>query len=258
MRYCMWLSKQGCLSILSGILLCASVQAAEIRVGCVSNFLSTFTEIVRLFEKNSGNKIVLSGNTSRGALYTEIKERNDLDVALMGDESIAQKLENEGFAVKNSRFTYAIGKLALWSKRADLVDIHGDVLIKGNFQQLAIPDPSNNAYGIAAKQTLEKLGVFETLHAKTILSATVGDAYKAVVNDQVELGMTALSLLNPSKKIEGSVWIVPQRFYVPLQQQVVLLKSAENNEAAKEFLQYLKTPQVVNIIEKYGYSLPKL
>ena len=237
------------------VLLSQLSHAEEVHVGSVMNFIPAAQEIARLFEKNTMHTVKLVFKTS-GKLASTAKETQDLDLVLLGDFKMAQNLETEGLIAKNSRFTYAIGKLALWSKNPSLVDTRGEILRTGKFEHIVIPDFIDTAYGIAAKSVVEEMKVWSALETKTIFAPNAVDARDMIAEGKVELGFTALSLLNPSKKIEGSVWIVPQKLYLPIEQQAVLLKFAENKPAARTFLEFMKSPQVRNIIEKYGYSLP--
>lgn len=236
-------------------LLSSIAQADEIRVGSVTNFMTTAEEIARLFEKNTPHTVKLLSSSS-GKLAKAARETQDLEVVLLGDLKIAQELDAEGFVAKDSRFTYSIGKLALWSKNPNLVDKKGDILLTGKFEHIIFPNVSETAYGIAAKRVLEDMGLWKDLESKAIFAPTVVAARDMIAEAKAELGFTALSLLNPSKKIEGSVWIVPQKLYSPIEQQVVLLKFAEKKAAARAFIDFLKTPQARNIIEKYSYSVP--
>ncbi|MDD2816312.1 MAG: molybdate ABC transporter substrate-binding protein [Thiotrichaceae bacterium] len=237
------------------VLLSNSSHAGEVRVGSVMNFIPAAEEIVRLFEKKTTHTVKLVFKTS-GKLASLAKETQDFDIVLLGDLSMAKSLESEGLVAKDSRFTYAIGKLALWSKNPNLVDTKGEILHTAKFEHIVIPNFTDTAYGIAAHSVVEEMKVWSTLETKAIFAQNAVDARDMIAAEKVELGFTALSLLNPSKKIEGSIWIVPQKFYLPIEQQAVLLKFAENNLAARAFLEFMKSPQVRNIIEKYGYSVP--
>jgi molybdate transport system substrate-binding protein len=235
-------------------LLSSIAHADEVRVGCVTNFTATAEEIARLFEKNTQHTVKLIYGSS-GKLAKTAKETQDIDVVLLADLKTAQGLDTEGFVAKGSRFTYAIGKLVLWSKNPNLIDPKGEILRTGKFKQIIFPDVYETAYGIAAKKILEEMGIWAGLEAKAIFAPHVVGTLEMLTEGKAELGFTALSLLNPQKKIEGSVWIVPQKLYAPIEQQAVLLKLAENKVGARAFVDFLKTPQAQNIIEKYSYSV---
>jgi molybdate transport system substrate-binding protein len=144
----------------------------------------------------------------------------------------------------------------LWGKNPNLVDSKGDVLVTGNFRSFASLDPKVGPYGSGVQEVLEKLGLKETLKSKWIFISNSGEMRKQVMEGTLDMAFLPLATLNPSKKIEGSLWIIPKNYYTPIEQQAVLLKRAENNAAAKKFFNYLKSPHARNIFEKYGYSVP--
>lgn len=229
--------------------------AETLRVGSVVSFASALDEIARLFEKNQGHKLnITPAPTTK--LYTQIKNGSDFDIAFLGDWKTAQKLEQEGFAVKGAHFAYVMGKVALWSLKPELIDSRGDVLKTGNFNKLAIPDPRNSAYGWAAQQVLISLDLWETLQPKIVFTANLSEAHQKIQSGEVDLGFVALSLLNPHKKVEGSLWIAPKKYSQAIEQHLVLLNAAETNSVAHDFLKFLKTAPVKNILEKYGYNIP--
>lgn len=229
--------------------------AETLRVGSVVSFSAALDEIGRLFEKTQGHKLNIT-STPTTKLYTQIKNSNELDIAFLGDSKTAQKLEQEGFTVKGKRFAYVLGKVALWSIKPDLVDSRGEILKTGTFNTLAIPDPQNSNYGSAAQQALINLGLWEKLQPKIVFTANLSETQQKIQSGEIDLGFVALSLLNPNKKVEGSLWIVPKKYSQSIEQHVVLLKPAASNAVAQEFLQFLKTPSVNNILEKYGYNVP--
>lgn len=232
-----------------------TVHADEVHVGSVLNFVAPLEEMGRLFEKNSGHKVIVHPY-AMNALSAQATSNNELDIVLLADVKAAQTLEENGIALKGSRFTYAIGKLALWSNQDKLVDNKGEVLGKGGFNHLALPNIQENPYGIAAYRVLINLGYLSRLEKTLVYSATVVDSRQQVIDNKAELAFTALSILNPQKKIEGSLWIVPQKHYPMLKQEGVLLKRAKDDKSAIAFLNFMKAPAARNIIEKYGYSVP--
>jgi len=244
------------------LVLCVSLfsmalHAEEVHIGMVFHSLAPLNEIIHLFEKISSAKVVVHQESfTTTVLYQQIKAKNDLDIVLFGDVKTAVSLEREGLANQNSRFTYAFGKLVLWSKDPNLVDSKGEILISGEFRNFASLDPSVAPYGFAAQQVLEKLKRREALQSKWVFVANSGEMQKQVMEGKIDLAFIPLATLNPSKKIEGSLWIIPKSYYHPIEQQAVFLKRAENNSAAKAFFEYLKSPQARNIFEKYGFSLP--
>lgn len=230
--------------------------AEEFQIATAGHFLLTLQELLRIFEKETGNKAVIT-TTSMGVLFTKVKEGAPFDILLSGDISTPIKIEQEGLGIANTRFSYAIGKLVLWSPNPALVDKKGEILKTGNFAHLALAHPERAPYGIAAKNTLQQLELWQSLQAKLLIEEDPMPTYKKVLAGEAELGLLPLSLLNPSKKIEGSLWIVPNNLSGRLEHQAILLNHGEHNNAAKAFFTFLKSARAKNVIESFGYSLPK-
>lgn len=240
-------------------LLATPVFADEIHVGAIFSSQGPLSEVVRFFEKTSPDKIIIhQENLTSQSLYQQIKENANLDIFLSGNIRLPLQLELDGLLAPEGRFTYAFGKLVLWSQNPDLIDSKGEILNTEKFKNIAILDRKNSphGYGLATRQVLEKLQLWELLQPKLAFMDNSMDIQKQVQEGKFDLAFMPLATLNPSKKIEGSLWIVPKSYYAPIEQQAVLLKRAENNAAARAFFNYLKSPQARNIFEKYGFSLP--
>lgn len=247
------------LSLCFGIfILHSTASAEEVHIGTVVSSINALNEIIHLFEKNFPNDkvIIHNENLVSAFIYKQIKEKNDLDILVSGNTAIPLQLENEGLTVKNARFTYVFGKLVLWSRNPKLVDTKGSVLITGGFRNIASLDSKLAPYGAAAEQVLAKLGVWDKVKSKLVILENSREMQKQVMEGTIDLAFIPLATLNPSKKVEGSLWIIPKNYYEPIEQQAVLLKKAENNAAAKAFFNYLKSPQARNVFEKYGFSVP--
>ena len=158
----------------------------------------------------------------------------------------------DGFGVPESPFTYAIGKLVLWSKSPDVVK-GGATLKDATFSKLSICNPTAAPYGEAAVETLKALKLYDTLQPKLVVGANITQAYQFVQTGNAELGFVALSQLND--KSGGSRWVVPQDLYKPIRQDAVLLKKGAGNSAATGFIGFLKGPEAKAIITRYGYVL---
>lgn len=231
-----------------------AVRAEDFQIATIVNFRETLEVLLKSFEKATANKATITADSAPN-LYQQIKGGVPFDVLLSSDVNTARTLEEEGLGVAATRFTYSIGKLALWSPNPNLVDGKGEILRRGEFDHLAIINPKG-PYGIVTQQVLEKLGLWEDLQRKLVFVDTFGQMHQLITEGKAELGFTALSMLHPSGKIEGSFWMVPKNLYAPIEQQAILLKHGANNKAAKAFLDFLKSPQARNVIETYGYSLP--
>lgn len=230
--------------------------AGEVNAAVAANFTAPAQQIVELFQKESGHVVKLSFGSS-GKFTSQIKEGAPFDVFLAADEKNPKLLEQEGLAVEGSRFIYALGKLVLWSTQTNLVDAKGAVLRKGNYNKIAYAEPKLAPYGTAAKETLEELGLWNTVQGKLVTGESITQAYQFAATGNADLAFIALSQITKDGKVtEGSWWIVPAHMYNPIKQSAVLLTAAQDKVAARAFLVFLKGEKAVAIIRTYGYELP--
>jgi molybdate transport system substrate-binding protein len=230
----------------------ASASAEEIRVAVATNFATAMDELVVAFEAASEHTVVVSAG-STGTHYTQIKNGAPFELFFAADVERPALLEADGDAVQGSRFTYAIGRVALWSPRAGFVDADGRVLETASFRHLAIANPDLAPYGAAAREVLERRGLWETLQGRIVQGQDIGQAYSFVHTGNAELGFVAYSqIVRGDAPVEGSVWLVPAELHTPIEQQAVLL---EDTPAARAFLDFVKGPDARAIIRRFGYGL---
>ncbi|AMB79771.1 MAG: molybdate ABC transporter substrate-binding protein [Pseudomonadales bacterium] len=245
----------GALAALIGCLAVTGVQADEVQVAVAANFTAPIQAIASDFEKDTGHKLIAAYGAT-GQFYTQIKNGAPFEVFLAADDSTPEKLEKEGDIVPGSRFTYAIGTLALWSAKDGYVDDAGKVLEKNQFKHLSIANPKAAPYGLAATQVLAKLGLTDKVKDKIVEGQNITQAYQFVSTGNAELGFVALSQIFKDGKVShGSAWIIPETMHDPIKQDAVILKKGENNPAAKALTEYLKGPKAEAIIKSYGYQL---
>ena len=233
-----------------------SAPADTTLVAVAANFTKPMNEIAAEFEKASGHTAKLAFGSS-GKFVAQLENGAPFDVFLSADEKNPAKLEQSGLSVAGSRFTYAIGKLVLWSNSADYVDAEGRVLSAGNFKHLALADPKLAPYGAAALEVLTNQGLLEKLQPLFVQGENIAQTHEFISTGNAELGFIALSQVIENGKIgAGSGWIVPANLYTPIRQDALLLKTGAENPAALALLAFLKSPAALAIIEKYGYDLP--
>lgn len=230
--------------------------ADEINVAVAANFLKPLQVLEKQFSESTGHKLVISSGAT-GQLAAQIKNGAPFDILLAADVERPTQLVKEGFAVADSQFVYAIGKLALWSKKADFIDAEGKVLSEGKFEHLAIANPKTAPYGAAAMQVLSNMKLADTLSSKIVQGDSITQAYQFIASGSAELGFVALSQLKEVKGIEGSYWILPNNLFNPILQGAVLINKAKDNATAKAFLAFLQTDAVKKqLIEQFGYGVP--
>ena len=232
-------------------LFAAGAGAAEVRVAVAANFTETAKELASVFQKQTSHTAVLSFGAS-GQLLTQVQQGAPFEVLLSADRERPEQAVALGVAVADSRFTYAVGKLVLWSKSPELVKAE-TTLKTAKFTKLAIANPETAPYGAAAVEVLEALGVRAAIAPKLVQGNSIAQAYQFIDTGNAELGFVALSQVVGSSA--GSRWVVPQNLYTPIRQDAVLLKTGADSVAAREFLAFLKSPAARVLIEKYGYGL---
>jgi molybdate transport system substrate-binding protein len=239
-------------SALSAIAVATSgfAHAANTNVAVAANFTEPSREIAQLFKNKTGNEVILSFG-STGQFYTQITQAAPFQVFLSADQSTPKKLVDDGLAVANSLFTYAVGKLVLFS-RTDGLMIGEQTLRDAKFNKIAIANPDTAPYGAAAVETIKKLGVYDALASKIVQGDNIAQTFQFVDTGNAELGFVALSQVIARQG--GSRWVVPANLYGAIRQDAVLLRSGADNEAAKAFVAFLKGPEANAVIEKYGYG----
>ena len=231
-----------------------STLAGEVQVAVAANFTAPMQAIAQQFEQDTGHKALASFGAT-GQFYAQIKNGAPFEVFLAADGERPAKLEAEGLTVLGSRFTYAVGALALWSAKADYVDDQGAVLKQDTFRHLAIANPKAAPYGLAATQVMAKLGLIDTLKPKIVQGQSIGQTLQFVSSGNAELGFVALSQVFKDGKLNGgSAWMVPSSLHDPIKQDAVVLDKGKGNPVATAFVEYLKGSKAAEIITSYGYQ----
>jgi molybdate transport system substrate-binding protein len=232
------------------LLSCGPQPEQVVHVAVAANFTEPAKEIAELFEQRSGSRAVLSFG-STGQLFTQITQHAPFEVFLSADEETPRNAVAAGLGLADTVFTYAVGKVVLYSTTLDLAQ--GETALRqGRFEKLAIANPTTAPYGAAAIETLKSLALDKELAGKIVQGNNITQTFQFVETGNAEVGFVALSqVLGKNSK---SVWIVPQTLYSPIRQDAVLLKTSSENTAAREFISFLKHPDTIKIIEKYGYS----
>lgn len=247
---------RGCTFIVAFVAAAISpATAAEALVAVATNFAEPMTRLAKNFERRSGHRLrIASGST--GQLYAQILSGAPYDVLLAADEERPARLEADGMAVEGSRFTYAHGRLALWCPACgkDAADVRS-VLEEGRFRRIAIANPALAPYGVAATETLGKLGLLERLRPRLVFGENIGQAHAMVATGNTELGFVAASQLVATDQHAGAWWLVPRQCHSPIRQDAVLIARAEDNAAARAFLDYLRSDGARKLIAEAGYDL---
>ena len=229
--------------------------AAEVQVAVASNFAAPMQKIAAAFERDTGHRALLAFGAT-GKLYAQIRNGAPFELFLAADAGTPERLENEGATLPGSRFTYAVGRLVLWSPKPDYVDGQGEVLRRGNFRHLAVASLRTAPYGAAALAVLARMGLSESLAPRLVTGENITQAYQFVASGNAELGFVALSQVMVDGKIAaGSVWRVPAELHERITQDAVILAAGHDKPAARALAEYLRGDKAVAIIRAYGYEL---
>jgi len=230
--------------------------ADEIQAAVATNFYSPFKAVVKQFEKKTSHKvIIIAGST--GKLYAQIVNGAPFDIFLSADSHRPKLLMQEGRAVSGTQYSYAFGKITLWSPIPNLIsESIKSTLLKNKFSHIAIANPITAPYGKAALQTLEKIDQWDRLKPHVVQGENIGQTFQFVFSENAELGFVALSqVLDPKNNKKGKRVEIPSDYYDPIKQDIVILTRGKNNNGAMSLWQFLKGDQAKRIIKKYGYEL---
>lgn len=245
---------RNCLFVALTATVALSAIADEVQVAVAANFTGPMQQIAPLFEKDTGHKAVLAFGAT-GKFYAQIANGAPFEVLLAADDETPARLEKEGLGVSGTRYTYAVGKLVLWSADPSLVDGKGEVLKKGNFTHLALANPKTAPYGTAAIETMTALGVLPNLQARFVQGENIAQTQQFIVTGNAQLGFVALSQVLKDGKIAGSAWVVPDNLHQPILQDAVILARGKDKPAATALLAYLKSDKARAVIRSFGYDL---
>ncbi|MEO6623319.1 MAG: molybdate ABC transporter substrate-binding protein [Burkholderiaceae bacterium] len=229
--------------------------SAEVSVAVAANFTAPMQKIAAAFEQDTGHKAVLAFGPT-GRFYAQIRNGAPFQILLSADDETPLRLVREGNGVTGSQFTYAIGKLVLWSKQAGLVDNKGDVLKTGKFEKIALADPKLAPYGAAAVATITRLGLLASLTPKFVQGESIAQTYQFVATENAALGFVAQSqVIADGRVVQGSAWVVPAELYPAIRQDAIVLTPGQGNAAVTALMAYLRADKARAIIRSFGYDL---
>lgn len=238
-------------------LLSTGLRAEQINIAVASNFALPMKKLSKDFEATTSYQLRVSYGSS-GKLFAQIKHGAPYALFLSADQEKPRLIESQQIGVAGTRFTYAIGRLALWSSQSKLPN---ERLLQGNYQRLAIANPKLAPYGIAANETLEQLALKHDFSPRLVFGENISQTYQFTRSGNTDMGFVALSqIINDkhSSTTPTNYWLVPTHLHSPIKQDVILLKSAASNQTARTFLNYLRSTKARKIIQAYGYDLPPL
>ncbi len=232
----------------------AVVRAGEVSVAVAANFAMPLERLGAGFTSATGHTLKVSAGAT-GKFHSQVIAGAPFEVLLAADDETPRKLVAEGHAVAGTQFTYAVGRLVLWSARPGFVDDQGAVLSSPQVTRIAIANPQVAPYGAAAMQVLRRRGLSQALAPRLVTAQSVGQAFQFASTGNAELGFVALSqVAAPGRPAGGSYWLVPAEQHDEIRQDAVLLQAGNKNPAAAALLAYLRTAAAREVIRSFGYG----
>lgn len=242
-------------SLVLAVACASSAGAGEVQVAVAANFTAPMQKIAAEFEKDTGHRASLAFGAT-GKFYAQVRNGAPFEVLLAADDDTPARLEKEGQAAPGTRFTYAVGRLVLWSAKEGYVDAKGEVLRSGDFRHLAIANPKTAPYGAAALAALTASGLLGAVQGRLVQGENIAQTHQFVSTGNAQLGFVALSqVVRDGKIASGSGWIVPASLHERIRQDALVLAKGRNNPAAQALAAYLKSDKARAIIRSFGYEL---
>ncbi len=234
-----------------------STWAADVQVAVAANFAAPMKAIAADFERSTGHRAVLSFGAS-GRFYAQVVAGAPFEVLLSADAQVPERLVTQGLALADTRRTYALGQLVLWSADAGRIDDQARVLRDPKVRRLALANPKLAPYGAAAQQALRALGLESAWQGRLVMGESIAQAHQFVATGNAEIGFVAWSQVmgEGGQPVAGSAWPVPETLHAPIRQDLVLLAAGRGNPAAQALLNHLRSPSAQAIIVRHGYRLP--
>jgi molybdate transport system substrate-binding protein len=254
-EYIRCIAPAGLLTLI-GLFLPAPAAAEQALIAVASNFTLTARELKTRFEQSGEHTIIITSG-STGRLYAQILHGAPFDVLLAADQVTPRRLETQGRTVSGTQFTYASGRLALWS--LDGTDTAGPVehrLREGRYRSIAIANPELAPYGAAAREALQAMGLWQTAQERTVTGESIAAVQAMLSTGNADLGFVPVSQFTGTDMSgAANYWEVPQHLYTPIRQDAVLTLHGQDNAAARAWLEFLASPAARDIISAHGYDV---
>jgi molybdate transport system substrate-binding protein len=244
-----------CLAVLFAVQL---TEAQEVTVAAAADLQFAFQDVAARFQKDTGKSVKLIFGSS-GNFFTQIQNGAPFDVFFSADIDYPRKLETAGLAEPGTLYPYDTGKIVLWVPNESKLDLGKGlrVLLDPSIKKIAIANPEHAPYGRAAVAALKHENVYDKISGKFVLGENISQTASFVTSGSADIGIVALSLaLAPTMKQKGRYIEVSADTYPPLEQAAVILKSSQQKALARQFIDYLKTSPMLELLRSYGFSVP--
>ena len=232
--------------------------AQEIAVAAAADLKFAMSEVAGQYERQTGNKVTVTYGSS-GNFFSQLQNGAPFDLFFSADIDYVRKLETGGFAEPGTLYRYAVGRIVIWTpadSKVNVTELGWRALLNGSVQKIAIANPEHAPYGRAAVAAMQKAGMYDQVKAKLVYADNISQAAQFVQSGNAQAGIVALSLAVSSAMQDGRRWEIPADMHPPIEQAAIVLKNARNKDAARSFLDFIKTEAARATLAKYGFSFP--
>ena len=233
-------------------------QQTPLRVAAAADLQFALKDIAQQFEHQTGREVEITFGSS-GNFFAQIQNGAPFDVFFSADIDYPTRLQQAGLTAPNSLLKYAVGRIVIWmpsDSKIDLLAQKWNALLDPTVQKIAIANPEHAPYGRAAVEALKHAGIYEKVQPKLVYGENISQAAQFVQSGNAQAGIIALSLaVSPAMK-SGQRWGVPVEQYSPIEQAVVILKSARDKDSARAFLAFVSSDAGQRTLANYGFATP--
>lgn len=221
----------------------------ELSIAAAASLTTPFTKIGELFTSETGIEVTLSF-ASTGHLAQQIRYGAPYDIFAAADALHVDDLIDEGFLLPSSRTQFAQGRLVMIYQPEDFVNTPDPTdILRGDIQKLVIANPEHAPYGVAAKQFLTNIGLWDSLQESLIFSETVRQATQVVRSGNASVGIVAQSTVS---NIDVRVEPIDPELYDPILHVAAITVNSRLQNQAALFLEYLQSPTGREILAAHG------
>ena len=245
------------LAIVFAVHLC---EAQEITVAAAADLQFAFQDVAARFQKDTGKSVKLIFGSS-GNFFTQIQNGAPFDIFFSADIDYPRKLEAAGLAEPGTLYPYATGKIVLWVPNESKLDLGQGlrVLLDPGIKKIGLANPEHAPYGGAAVAAIKHENIYDKVSGKFVLGENISQAASFIASGSADIGIVALSLaLAPAMKKKGRYVEISADAYPPIEQAAVILKSSQKKDIARQFIDFLKTPPILELLRGYGFSVPSV
>jgi molybdate transport system substrate-binding protein len=228
-------------------------QGRTVRVAAAADLARAFEELGKAFAQKTGITPQFDFGSS-GMLAKQIEQGAPFYLYAAANRSYVDQVVQAGRCDAKTTRSYARGRIVVWCPNGTAAPVKLEDLLDPRFKKIAIANPDHAPYGAAAKQALQKAGIWDQLQSKLVLGENVEATMQYARTHTVDASIIALSLAVVS---DGGAFLpIDPSLYDPLDQAMVVCGNGEEADRAHQFLDFVMSPDGREVMTRYGFTLP--